>query len=122
MTPFLRLIKLIAPFKWWMALGVILSFLTTGSSVGLMAMSAYLISKAALAADLGGSRAERIGAGVCERGSSPGPLFRCGRRRGLRRGRRLDHGAGGRRVAERDRICEESRETGAIRSVRAHGD
>ena len=47
-----RLFKLIAPFKWWVALGILLSFLTVGSSVFLMAMSAYLISKAALIQDV----------------------------------------------------------------------
>jgi len=44
-----RLIQLALPFKWWLALAVLLSFATLGASVGLMAMSAYLISKAALA-------------------------------------------------------------------------
>ena len=48
MSTFLRLLKLIAPFKKWVAFAVLLSFLTIGSSVGLMAMSAYLISKAAI--------------------------------------------------------------------------
>jgi ATP-binding cassette subfamily C protein CydC len=52
MSTFTRLLKLIAPFKWWVAFGVLLSFLTIGSSVGLMAMSAYLISKAALVTDV----------------------------------------------------------------------
>jgi ATP-binding cassette subfamily C protein CydC len=52
MSTSLRLLKLIAPFKWWVALGILLSFLTIGSSVGLMAMSAYLISKAALVQDI----------------------------------------------------------------------
>jgi ATP-binding cassette, subfamily C, bacterial CydC len=52
MSTFMRLLKLITPFKRWVALGVLLSFLTIGASVGLMAMSAYLISKAALAIDL----------------------------------------------------------------------
>jgi ATP-binding cassette subfamily C protein CydC len=42
------LIKLLAPFRWWIVLAVLLSFATVGSSVGLMAVSAYLISKAAL--------------------------------------------------------------------------
>ena len=46
-----RLIKLIAPFRWWMLLAVFLSFATVGASVGLMAVSAYLISKAALATE-----------------------------------------------------------------------
>ncbi|MBN1992016.1 MAG: thiol reductant ABC exporter subunit CydC [Anaerolineae bacterium] len=44
----LRLLKLIAPCKWWSALAALLGFATIGSSIGLMATSAYLISKAAL--------------------------------------------------------------------------
>jgi thiol reductant ABC exporter CydC subunit len=36
------------PMRWWIALAVLLSFGTLGASIGLMAMSAYLISKAAL--------------------------------------------------------------------------
>jgi len=52
MSTFMRLLKLISPFKGWVAFGVLLSFLTFGSSVGLIAMSAYLISRAALAIDL----------------------------------------------------------------------
>ncbi len=43
-----RLLRLMAPFRWWIVLAVLLSFGTVGASVGLMAMSAYLISKAAL--------------------------------------------------------------------------
>ena len=46
-----RLLKLMAPFRWWILAGVLLSFATTGASVGLMAVSAYLISKAALVTD-----------------------------------------------------------------------
>ncbi|MFN8380188.1 MAG: thiol reductant ABC exporter subunit CydC [Anaerolineae bacterium] len=52
MTVFLRLLRLIAPYKGWVALAVLLSFLTVGSSVGLMAMSAYLISKSAVVTDV----------------------------------------------------------------------
>ena len=52
MSTFTRLLKLIAPFKRWVALAVLLNFVTIGSSVGLMAMSAYLISRAALATDV----------------------------------------------------------------------
>lgn len=48
MPTLLRLLKLIGPFRWWIALGVLLSFATTGASVGLIAVSAYLISKAAI--------------------------------------------------------------------------
>ena len=52
MTTLVRLLKLMAPFRWWILAGVLLSFATTGASVGLMAVSAYLISKAALARDM----------------------------------------------------------------------
>jgi len=48
MQTFLRLLKLIAPFKWWIALAALLGFATIGSGIGLMATSAYIISKAAL--------------------------------------------------------------------------
>jgi len=43
-----RLLKLIAPFAPWMALAVLLGLATVGSSIALMATSAYIISKAAL--------------------------------------------------------------------------
>jgi ATP-binding cassette subfamily C protein CydC len=43
-----RLLKLLAPFRWWIALSIALGFATIGSGVGLMAMSAYLISRAAV--------------------------------------------------------------------------
>jgi thiol reductant ABC exporter CydC subunit len=45
---FWRLLKFMAPFKWWVALATLLGFATIGSSVGLMATSAYLIAMAAL--------------------------------------------------------------------------
>lgn len=45
---FWRLIKLAAPFKWWMALSVLLGSLTIGSSIGLMAAAAFIIASAAL--------------------------------------------------------------------------
>jgi thiol reductant ABC exporter CydC subunit len=45
---FWRLLKLTLPFKWWIALAVLLGFATIGSAIGLMATSAYLISAAAL--------------------------------------------------------------------------
>jgi ATP-binding cassette subfamily C protein CydC len=48
MSALARLVQLIAPFRWWIALAVLLSFGTLGAGVALMAMSAYLISKAAL--------------------------------------------------------------------------
>ena len=47
-----RLLALIAPFWRWIALGILLGFLTIGSSVGLMAMSSYLIARSALVADV----------------------------------------------------------------------
>ncbi len=47
-----RLVQLLAPFMKWVALAVLLSFLTVASSVALMATSAYLISRAALVAEV----------------------------------------------------------------------
>jgi thiol reductant ABC exporter CydC subunit len=44
-----RLLGLIAPLGGWFALAALLGFATVGSSVGLVATSAYLIAKAALA-------------------------------------------------------------------------
>ena len=49
-TTFRRLLGLLAPFRWAVAAAVLLGFATIGANVGLMAMSAYLISKAALVA------------------------------------------------------------------------
>lgn len=46
--PLWRLLKLTAPFASWMALAALLGLATVGSSIGLMATSAYIISKAAL--------------------------------------------------------------------------
>jgi ATP-binding cassette subfamily C protein CydC len=48
MNTLTRLLKLLAPFRWWLALSILLGFATIGSGVGLMAMSAYLIARAAL--------------------------------------------------------------------------
>ncbi len=45
---FLRLLQLASPFKWWIALAILLGSLTIGSSIGLMATSAYIIASAAL--------------------------------------------------------------------------
>ncbi|NJN97832.1 MAG: thiol reductant ABC exporter subunit CydC [Anaerolineales bacterium] len=46
--PLWRLLQLIAPFAPWMALAALLGLATVGSSIGLMATSAYIIAKAAL--------------------------------------------------------------------------
>ena len=48
MTTFRRELGLLAPHKWWIVAGVLLGFLAIGSSIGLMAVSAWLISRAAL--------------------------------------------------------------------------
>lgn len=42
------LLKLAAPFKWWMALAILLGSFTIGASIGLMATSAFIIASAAL--------------------------------------------------------------------------
>lgn len=46
--PLIRLLRLVLPFKWGMALAVLLGLLTIVSNVGLMATSAWLISIAAI--------------------------------------------------------------------------
>lgn len=43
-----RLLTFLVPLRGWVALAALLGFATAGSSVGLMATSAYIISKAAL--------------------------------------------------------------------------
>jgi ATP-binding cassette subfamily C protein CydC len=48
MKTYARLIQLIAPFRWRIALSILLGFATIGAGIGLLAMSAYLISRAAL--------------------------------------------------------------------------
>ncbi len=48
MTIFRRELRLLAPHRWWIVAGVLLGFLAIGSSIGLMAVSAWLISRAAL--------------------------------------------------------------------------
>lgn len=50
---FLRLLRLAAPFKWGMALAALLGFATIGSSIGLMATSAWIIATAALHPSVG---------------------------------------------------------------------
>ena len=69
---FRRLLALAAPFKGWMALAALLGALTIGSSIGLLAASAWIISTAALhpsVADLAvaivGVRFFGIARGVC---------------------------------------------------------
>ena len=48
MTTYRRLFGLLAPHRRWIAIGALLGFLAVASNVALMAMSAYLISKAAI--------------------------------------------------------------------------
>ena len=43
-----RLLRLVWPFRLWILAGVVLGFLAIGANIGLMAVSAYLISKSAL--------------------------------------------------------------------------
>ncbi len=86
MTIFVRLIHLLSPFRWRIGLSILLCFATVGASVGLMAMSAYLISRAALVssvADLSVAIAavelfaiSRSGARYVERYVTHGTTFR----------------------------------------------
>jgi ATP-binding cassette subfamily C protein CydC len=48
MKTFLRLVGLVRPFFWWMLLAAIAGFAATGSGIGLLMTSAYIIAKAAL--------------------------------------------------------------------------
>ncbi len=48
MKTFFRLIALVKPYFWWMALAALIGFATTGSGIGLLMTSAYIIAKAAL--------------------------------------------------------------------------
>jgi len=48
MKTFIRLIALVKPYFWWMTLAALIGFATTGSSIGLLMTSAYIIAKAAL--------------------------------------------------------------------------
>ena len=52
MTTVRRLFGLMAAHRRWIAIGALLGFLAVGSNVALMAMSAYLISKAALVSNV----------------------------------------------------------------------
>ena len=52
MTTFRRLFGLLAGHRRWIAAGALLGFLAVGSNVALMAMSAYLISKAAIVSNV----------------------------------------------------------------------
>ncbi|NTU50184.1 MAG: thiol reductant ABC exporter subunit CydC, partial [Desulfobulbaceae bacterium] len=48
MKTFFRLTSIVRSYFWWMALAALIGFAATGSSVGLLMTSAYLIAKAAL--------------------------------------------------------------------------
>ncbi len=51
--PLLRLLRLAAPFRWWMLLAALLGVATIGSSIALMATAAWVISRAALHPPIG---------------------------------------------------------------------
>ncbi len=57
----LRLLGLVAPYRWWMALSALLGFATIGSSIGLMGTSAYIIAKAALHPPIGDLQVAIVG-------------------------------------------------------------
>ena len=48
MKIFFRLTALVKPYFWWMALAALIGFATTGSGIGLLMTSGYIIAKAAL--------------------------------------------------------------------------
>jgi len=51
--PLVRLLRLAAPFRWWMLLAALLGVATVGSSIALMATAAWIISRAALHPSIG---------------------------------------------------------------------
>lgn len=51
--PLVRLLRLAAPFRWWMLLAALLGVATIGSSIALMATAAWIISRAALHPSIG---------------------------------------------------------------------
>ncbi len=53
MKTLLRLTALVKPYFWWMALAALIGFATTGSGIGLLMTSGYIIAKAALQPPLG---------------------------------------------------------------------
>ena len=61
MKTFIRLIALVKPYFWWMALAALIGFATTGSSIGLLMTSAYIIAKAALQPPTGSLQVGIIG-------------------------------------------------------------
>ena len=65
MSPLTRLLTLMAPFRWWIIAGVLLSFTTTGASVGLRAVTAFFISKAALVTDTADRNVVILGVRFC---------------------------------------------------------
>jgi ATP-binding cassette, subfamily C, bacterial CydC len=48
MKTLFRLTGMVKPYFWWMALAALIGFATTGSGIGLLMTSAYIIAKAAL--------------------------------------------------------------------------
>ncbi|MEI6651904.1 MAG: thiol reductant ABC exporter subunit CydC [Chlorobiaceae bacterium] len=48
MKTIFRLTGLVKPYFWWMAIAALIGFATTGSGIGLLMTSAYIIAKAAL--------------------------------------------------------------------------
>ncbi|MBE3558870.1 MAG: thiol reductant ABC exporter subunit CydC, partial [Ktedonobacteraceae bacterium] len=48
MRVFMRLLTLLSPFRWWIALAIFLGCVTVASNIGLLGMAAYLIADAAL--------------------------------------------------------------------------
>ncbi len=64
MKTFFRLTALVKPYFWWMALAAIIGFATTGSGIGLLMTSGYIIAKAALQPPMGALQLGIIGVRV----------------------------------------------------------
>jgi ATP-binding cassette, subfamily C, bacterial CydC len=64
MKTFLRLAAIVRPYYLWMALAALIGFATTGSGIGLLVTSGYIIAKAALQPPLGALQLGIIGVRV----------------------------------------------------------
>lgn len=64
MKTFLRLTTIVRPYYLWMALAALIGFATTGSGIGLLVTSGYIIAKASLQPPLGALQLGIIGVRV----------------------------------------------------------
>jgi hypothetical protein len=67
MKVFLRLLSLLSPFRWWIALAILLGCIMVASNMILLGMAAYVIAAAALGPRLACDLALCGAAGLAQR-------------------------------------------------------